>query len=445
MRVLFPPRLKQDKTTMFLVQGRQALLVAIVWAVVIGGGCVAHVVAEPRERAGGVFNVVHFGAVGDGTTKDTRAIRKAVAALKVAGNGTLLFPSGKHFLTAPFNLTSHCTVFIEKGARILGSTNKDDWPRLPPLPSYGEGKHKGPDRRMSLIHGEHLTDVVITGENGTIDCQGHVWWRNKTKGDTPPHVVELMWSTDVEISHLTIRNSPFWTVHPVYVTGFHAHHLWILNPTNVTTSDGIDPDSTRDVLIHDCYIVTGDDGIAIKSGWDEYGYQYGRPSENITIRDCNISTPCAALAIGSEMSGGVKNVHVSNCYIWDSTAAVHIKSGPGRGGYVRNITYEGLTMDNCHDGIMMDIDTGGHPPDDPTHHLNMSALPDIRNIAVRNVVGKRSTNIVKMVGLTKAPLRNIRLENLRFDGGDFICGNVSGVYQNVFPKPCSNFVPAGDA
>ena len=99
----------------------------VVVAVVIGG-CVA--VAESKDRAGNVFNVMHFGAVGDGVVKDTEAIRKAVAALKFAGQGTLLFPSGKHFLTAPFNLTSHCTVFIEKGASILGSVDKDDWPRI---------------------------------------------------------------------------------------------------------------------------------------------------------------------------------------------------------------------------------------------------------------------------------------------------------------------------
>ena len=394
-----------------------------------------------KDRGGNVFNVMDFGAVGDGVTKDTEAIKKAIAAVKGAGEGVVLFPSGKRFLTAPVNLTSHCTVFVEKDAVILGSMDKEDWPMIPPLPSYGEGKHKGPARRTSLLHGEHLTDVIITGENGTIDGQGHAWWYNKTKGDTAPHIVELMWSTNIEVSHLTIQNTPFWTVHPVYVTGFHAHHLWIFNPSSVSNTDGIDPDSTRNVLIHDCYIVTGDDGIAIKSGWDEYGYQYGRPSENITIHNCNISTPCAALAIGSEMSGGVSDVHVSNCYLWDSTAGVHIKSGPGRGGYVRNISYDSLTMENCADGIMIDVDTGGHPPDDPTHHLNMSALPDIRDISIRNVEGKGSKNIVKMIGLADAPLREIRLENLHFDGGEFLCGNVSGTYQNVVPTPCSNFLP----
>ena len=126
------------------------------------------------------------------------------------------------------------------------------------------------------------------------------------KNDTPPHLIEFMYSDTIEISHLTLSNSAFWTVHPVYSKEFLAHHLWIINPSNVSNTDGIDPDSTHDVLIHDVYIDVGDDGIAIKSGWNEYGYQLNHSSMNITIRDCSITTPCAAVSIGSEMSGGVK-------------------------------------------------------------------------------------------------------------------------------------------
>ena len=240
--------------------------------------------------------------------------------------------------------------------------------------------------------------------------------------------------SNIEVSHLTIQNTPFWTVHPVYVTGFHAHHLWIFNPSSVSNTDGIDPDSTRNVLIHDCYIVTGDDGIAIKSGWDEYGYQYGRPSENITIRNCNISTPCAALAIGSEMSGGVSGVHVSNCHLWDSTAGVHIKSGPGRGGYVRNISRQsdyGKLCGRHYD----DVDTGGHPPDDqpPFEH---ECSPRYTIYLYGTWKGKQ--NIVKMIGLADAPLKKF--------ASAFTLMVVSFSVKrqrisDVVPTPCSNFLP----
>ena len=221
--------------------------------------------------------------------------------------------------------------------------------------------------------------------------------------------------------------------------GFHAHHLWILNPTNISNTDGIDPDSTSNVLIHDVYIRTGDDGIAIKSGWDEYGYEYGVPSENIVIRDCVISTPCAALAIGSEMSGGVRNVSVSSCFLHDSTAGIHIKSGAGRGGYVKDILFEDLRMINCAEAIMIDTDTSGHPADDANHKLNLSALPDIRRITARRIDGFGSIRVAKLQGLDHAPLVDVTLEDILFpDGGTYNCSNLYECHcRNVTPSPCA--------
>ena len=403
------------------------------------------------ERTGRAhaFNVLDFGAVGDGVTKDTAAISKAIAAVAVAGSGAILFPGGRRFLTAPFNMTSHCTLFIDANATLLGSTDFADWPEIPALPSYGFAKHGGTKRRTSLIHGQNLTDVVITGANGTVDGQGSAWWEDGKSlgGSTPPHLIELMWSTDVEVSNLTLTHSAFWTVHPVYVVGFVAHHLTILNPTGAGgeerahNSDGIDPDSTQNVLIHDCYIRTGDDAIAIKSGWDEYGYDYGVASRNITIRDCALSTPCAAIAIGSEMSGGVSDVHVSGCHLFESTAGIHIKTGMGRGGYVHDIAFENLTMDACATAIMLDTDSGSHPPNDPSHHLNMSATPDVRRVSVRRVTGTGSTFVAKLQGLAQDPLAGVVLDSVRFDGGAFACSNVSGTWRDVEPTPCGLLTP----
>ena len=138
------------------------------------------------------YNVVDFGAKGDGKTFDTIAIQRAVRAVAHEGSGTIIFPKNKIFLTGPFNLTSFCTLFIEENTTILGSFNKADYMRIPALPSYGQGKHGGPTRRISLIHGENLTNVIITGENGTIDGNGAVWWDHKEKNDTAPHLIEFM-------------------------------------------------------------------------------------------------------------------------------------------------------------------------------------------------------------------------------------------------------------
>eukprot|EP00943_MAST-04B_sp_MAST-4B-sp1_P003789 g3789.t1 len=383
-----------------------------------------------------------FGAIGDGKEFDTDAIRKTVNAVAKAGSGTIVFPSNYVFLTGPFNLTSYCTVYVEKNATILGSYKKGDYMRIPALPSYGQGKHGGPTRRISLIHGANLTDVIITGNNGTIDGNGAVWWYNKSKDDTAPHLIEFMYSFNIEVSHITLTNSPFWTVHPYTVKGFLAHHLWIINPSNVSNTDGIDPDSTHDVLIHNVYINVGDDGVAIKSGWDEYGYMYNRSSRNITIRDSTITTPCAAVSIGSEMSGGVMDVLVSDTFLYDTTAGIHIKSGRGRGGYIHNIVLKHLKMKNCFYGIMIDTDSDKAPDDSPGHHLNLSAIPDIRNISAQNINGEMSKVVAKLIGLKEDPMREIQFENLHFnDDAKYECGNVSGTYKNVRPQPCDALLP----
>ena len=428
---------------MVLLRGR---ISAVLFAAMLA----AHAAASPRRAK--TFNVMDFGAVGDGVTKDTGAIVRAVAAVRAAGSGTVLLPGGHTFLSGPFNLTSHCTLFIAANATLLGSPDKGDWPRIPALPSYGQGKHGGPTRRTSLIHGQNLTDVVVTGANGTVDGQGaEAWWGHKKDDDTPPHLVEFMWSTNVEVSHLTLTNTPFWTVHPYVCVGFVAHHLWILNPSDASNTDGIDPDSSANVLIHDCYIRTGDDGVAIKSGWDEYGYEYqghGVPSRNVTVRDCVISTPCAAIAIGSEMSGGVTNVRVSNCTLWDSTAGVHVKSGRGRGGYVTDVVLEDLTMDRVHCGFMYDTDSDKRPEDAPGHTANMSALPDIRGIAARRAVGRNCAQVARLQGLdARRPMSGITFDDVRFNADALwpSCDNVTGTYRDTTPRPCGALLPAAGA
>ena len=155
-----------------------------------------------------VFNVVKYGAVGDGVTKDTAAVDRAVAAVKAAGAGTVYFPPLGRFLVAPFNLTSHCTVYIDAGASVIASQTPSDWPLIPALPSYGVAKHGGELRRTSLVHGEDLEDVVVTGANGTIDGQGAIWWHHRPGGYTAGHLIEFMRSDSVEVSNLTLINSP---------------------------------------------------------------------------------------------------------------------------------------------------------------------------------------------------------------------------------------------
>ncbi|KAI5400364.1 hypothetical protein KIW84_065305 [Lathyrus oleraceus] len=259
-----------------------------------------------------------FGGVGDGKTSNTKAFNSAITNLSQYskdGGAQLIVPPGK-WLTGSFNLTSHFTLFLQKDAVILGSQDESEWPQLPVLPSYGRGRDAPDGRFSSLIFGTNLTDVVITGNNGTIDGQGSYWW-SKFKNDqlklTRPYMIELMYSNQIQISNLTLVNSPSWFVHPIYSSDIIINGLTILAPVGSPNTDGIDPDSCTNVRIEDNYIVSGDDCIAIKSGWDQYGIKFGKPSQQIVIRRLTcISPDSATVALGSEMSGGIQDVRIED-------------------------------------------------------------------------------------------------------------------------------------
>ncbi|KAK8931375.1 putative polygalacturonase [Platanthera zijinensis] len=338
------------------------------------------------------FNLTAFGGVGDGVTMNTEAFNRAVAAIskfQKMGGAQLNVQPGR-WLTAPFNLTSHMTLFLAEGAVILGAEDENLWPLMPPLPSYGYGReHKGP-RYGSLIHGQNIVDVVITGHNGTIDGQGKSWWtkfQKKSLNYTRGPLVQFMWSKNIKISNITLQNSPFWTLHPYDCKNIYISNVTILAPIfEAPNTDGIDPDSCENVVIENCYISVGDDGIAIKSGWDQYGIKYGKPSTNIVIRDLVIrSLVSAGVSIGSEMSGGVSNITVENTYIWDSRRGVRIKTAPGRGGYVTNITYHNITLVNVRVGMVIKTDYNEHPDSD----FDPEALPVIANITYDGIHGER--------------------------------------------------------
>ncbi|KAJ4835581.1 hypothetical protein Tsubulata_007816, partial [Turnera subulata] len=303
--------------------------------------------------------------------------------------------------------------------------NSDDWPVVDPLPSYGRGGELPCKRHRSLIYGQNLTDVVITGslalhagDNGTIDGQGGIWWnsfRGKSLNYTRPHLVELMDSTGVLISNMTFLNSPFWTVHP---------NVTIVAPLGSPNTDGIDPDSSDDVCIEDCYISTGDDLIAIKSGWDEYGISYGRPSKNITIRRLVGQTRSSAgIAIGSEMSGGVSEVFAEDLMFYGSHTGIRIKTAPGRGGYVRNIHVSNVTLTDVDIAIRFTGLYGEHPDD----NYDPNALP------------------IKQAGLLEGiqgdPFRDICLSNITFtvtSKNPWRCSLIHGYSESVLPETCEH-------
>lgn len=337
------------------------------------------------------------------------------------------------------------TLFLAEGAVILGVQDEKQWPLMPPLPSYGLGReHVGP-RYTSLIHGQNLKDVVVTGHNGTIDGQGQSWWtkyRKKLLSHTRGPLVQIMWSRDIVISNITLRNSPFWTLHPYDCKNVTISNVTILAPVSgAPNTDGIDPDSCMDMVIENCYISVGDDGIAIKSGWDQYGIAYGSPSGNILVRNLIVrSMVSAGVSIGSEMSGGVSNVTVENVHIWQSRRGVRIKTAPGRGGYVRNIKYKNITLDEVRVGIVIKTDYNEHPDEG----FDPKALPVIESISYDNIHGERVRVPVRIHGSDEIPIKDVTFRD--FSVGItykkkhiFQCSYVHGrVIGSVFPAPCEN-------
>lgn len=379
---------------------------------------------------------------------NTRYFENAIAIIKeVAHDGGAQLNVGPgRWLTAPFNVTSHMTLFLAEGATIVGSQDVDLWPILPPLPSYGRGRELPGPRYGSLIHGQHIDDFVLTGHNGSIDGQGSWWWRQHQRKNlryTRGRLVQFMWSSNIEITNVTLQNSPFWHLHPYDCTNVTIRGVTILAPLNAPNTDGIDPDSCTNVLVENCYISVGDDAVAIKSGWNQYGIEYNRPCVNVTIRNIIAHSQISAgISIGSEMSGGIEQVLVEGVYIWGSRRGVRIKTSPGRGGYVRNILYRNLTLVNVRVGIVIKTDYGDHPD----LNFDPQAFPIVTNISFDGIHGSLVRYPVRMFGSQEVPIRGIEIRNMnvglnRKKRNIFSCRFLQGkVIGKVFPSPCKSLL-----
>ncbi|KAM7276699.1 hypothetical protein ACFE04_018565 [Oxalis oulophora] len=377
--------------------------------------CVPSIKATCGSGRGHSSSITDFGGNGDGKTLNTEAFQKAITHLSQfgsdAGGSQLYVPPGK-WLTGSFNLTSHFTLFLHKDATLLASQDENDWTLIEPLPSYGRGRDAPGGRYISLIFGTNLTDVIITGDNGTVDGQGEPWWKKFRNGElnyTRPYLIELMHSDNIIISNITLVNSPSWNVHPVYCRNVIVQGITILAPVNSPNTDGINPDSCTNTKIEDCYIVSGDDCIAVKSGWDEYGISYGMPTKQLLIRRLTCISPTSAvIALGSEMSGGIEDVRAEDILAINSESGVRIKTAVGRGGYVKDIYVRRMTMKTMKWVFWMTGNYGDHP--DTKYDPN--ALPVIKNINYRDMVAENVTMAGRLEGISGDPFTGICISNV---------------------------------
>jgi polygalacturonase len=291
------------------------------------------------------FNVRDYGALGDGTNLDTSAVQKALDACTSANGGTVVVPAG-NYLIGSVVMGGKTTLRLESGANLTGSTNIADYP-LTQVRYEGEF---GAGHR-ALISVENANDAAITG-SGSIT--GPPMAISQLRNPRGPVLIELAGCTNVTLDGFTTHYQRLWSIHTLFCQDVTIRNLTIRSTS--VNGDGIDVDSSRNILIEGCDINTGDDAISLKSGRGENAVRLNRPTENVTIRNCTlVSRSFAGLGIGTELSGGIFNTLVEDCTLSGHQNGIFLKSRNGRGGCIKNFTGVNLTIHDSPTFLNIDL------------------------------------------------------------------------------------------
>jgi polygalacturonase len=346
--------------------------------------------AQPATPAQSL-NVKDFGATGDGKTKDTAAVQKAIDTCAQAGGGEVNFAHGT-YLIGSVELKSHVHLVVPAGAVIQGSGDI--------ATARWEGMEK--PAYLALIRAHHAEDIAITGA-GVIQGDFKI---GTLRNPRAPTLIEPIECKTVLLDGLTLHGNRMWTVHPTYCQNVTASNLVI--QTTGWNSDGFDPDSCQHVVIDHCSFDTGDDNIAIKSGKGQEGVRVARPSEDISITNCDFISGTASIALGSELSGGIRDVHILHCTFKKGRAALYLKSRPGRAGYLQDIRAEDLDVGP---EPLLEIDTDYKANPDSQGVAGPEGLTKFQNISVTHarINGKQ---MVKVIATPENPADGITLSNI---------------------------------
>lgn len=356
------------------------------------------------------LNILLLKEISSGGKDWTLAFQKAVSMLEEKGGGTIYVPSGS-YSTRSIQLKSHMTLYLDSGAVL---DFKDDYENYQIVDSEFEGS--AARMYMPLIFADHANQVAIIG-NGCINGNGKRAWKERaTLPYKRPYLICFQYCTDVKLEDVMLRNSPVWTVHPLYCDNVMIHGITIKNPSDSPNTDGINPNGCSNVRISDCLIDVGDDCIAIKAGTELTPVR--RPCENITIMNCNMLHGHGGIVIGSEMSGTIRNVTVSNCTFQDTDRGIRLKTRRRRGGAVEMLTFNNITMNRvlCPFVFNMYYCCGTSEQDryvwEKIPYQNDEGTPSIRNILISNmIVTNASAAAGFMYGLAEQYVENITFSN----------------------------------
>ncbi len=392
------------------------------------------------------FVITEQGAVGDGKTLNTKAIQAAIDRCAVGGGGLLVVPEGT-FVTGSIFLKQGVNLQVQKGGVLKGSSDTNDYPWIDTRIAGLEMKWPA-----ALINADGVKGLELSGA-GTIDGSGARWWqgyweaREREQNHLDPHfkigrprLVHIIRSQKVVVRDLFLKDSAFWNLQFTYCDGVEVLHLTIRAPhapVKAASSDGIDIDSTRNVLITGCDIECDDDAICLKSGRDADGLRVNRPTENVVIRDCHVGHAAGLVGFGSETSGGIRNVEVYDCKADNGCGeVVRFKTRMGRGGIVEDILYENIEADGVRQVFNFNMEafsTTWLPEQFRTPVPPDKATPIFRNIQIRNLKAKNSAAAGRLVGLLESPLRGLTLENVEIEATNgFTVRNTRGLrFENV--------------
>jgi polygalacturonase len=360
------------------------------------------------------FNVRDCGATGDGATLDTRGIQSAIDAAARAGGGTVLVPAGK-YVTGSIFLRDNITLFLDAGAILLGSENPADYPIQM---ARWEGVTR--ETHASLVAGKDLHQIALTGR-GTIDGRGAIWWqkhRTKTLDAPRPRLISFANSNNVLIEGVTLINSPAWTINPVHCENVTVDKVTIVNPPDSPNTDGINPDSCRNVHISNCHVDVGDDCVTIKSGVEAEKPELRAPCENITVTNCTMVHGHGGVVIGSEMSGDVRNVVISNCVFVGTDRGIRMKSRRGRGGLIEDVRVTNVVMHDVLCPFTMNLyyhinARGDKTVSDKQPHPVGDGTPRIRHVHLSHVTARNAKIAAGFVyGLPEMPIEDLTLDDV---------------------------------
>jgi polygalacturonase len=352
-------------------------------------------------------------------SSDTKAIQGLIDKAAQEGGGTLVVPAGT-FVTGALFFKQGVNLSIEKGGVLKGSVNPEDYPQV-------QTRWEGIEREWTsaLLNFTGMTDVELSGE-GTVDGSGDEWLaRGGGRGQAArapegaaapprpragrPRMICFQNCKRVRVANLKLRQQAVWCLHILYSEDVTIDGVNITADHNIPSSDGIDIDSSRRVRVNNVDIDVNDDCITIKSGKDADGLRVNRPAEDIVIENSRFHYGHGGVAMGSETSGGIRNVEVRNCVAdAGNWAPIRFKTQPSRSGVVENITYRDMQLKDTRQAFEFNMEWRMVPPIAPPAKV----LPVVRNVTIRNITG--TVNSVGMMhGLADSPIENVKFENCK--------------------------------